>query len=161
MKFELLGDNLILDYYIRDEFGKTMFNNCPELPTMISNLGNVLQLLKAYGCDYEDFKGIYFKNNTFYITCTEEFYEDFSYTDDGVSLKEMLFDYCYPSGDMDNKENGIVIITEGLFMSNEENCLYYLDNSDNIFHSVKNYKDFDIYLNIYLKRKNNENFKFL
>ena len=156
MEVGCLGQNTIIDYYIRDEFGRIMFNNCPQLPEMIVNLGEVLQLLKAYGCKLEDFKGLYFKNNNFYITFTDSFYGDISYTEKGVTLKDMLFHYCYPSGSKNSKECNIILMSERAFMVREENCLYYLDNSENIFNSVTNYQDFDNYLNVYLTRRCHE-----
>lgn len=156
MEIGCVGQNTIIDYYIRDEFGRIMFNNCPELPNMIVKLGEVLQLIKAFGCKLEDFKGLYFKDNNFYITLTDSFYSDISYTDKGVTLKEMLKEYCYPNGDKTSKECNIILIKERVFMMKDENCLYYLDNSENIFNSVTNYQDFDNYLNIYLTRRCHE-----
>lgn len=146
------GDITAVNYYIMEEFGRVPFVDCPELPFMIDKLGEIIKLLKAYGCTEEDFKGLYFKKNNFYITFSRTFYEDLFSTEKGEKLLRMIYPYSYYEGDREREENQIHLSSEGLFLANKENVLYYLDHSLDIFRCIKVYKDFENYVKVNLER---------
>lgn len=64
----------------------------------------------------------------------------------------MIYPYSYYEGDREREENQIHLSSEGLFLANKENVLYYLDHSLDIFRCIKVYKDFENYVKVNLER---------